>query len=624
MTLDHVPDQDMVDFAALLRGRRLAAGLTQAELASLAGVGVRTVRDLERGKSSRPHRTTVQLLAAALGLSGGEWEFFTTVARGAGRPAGAVGMTRDVVGSAGRPTSGVPLVPDDAPVRVIPLADPGRLVGRQQQLAQLSELLRQRGPAGRLVTLAGIAGVGKTQLGLAAAYRASGRVVGVVVTERATRRELLAAVAAGFGVRRVAELGRRLATEPALVLVDAVDRAPAAVRAALRQLWAIVPGLRVLAIGRQALGLPGERVWPVPPLEVPPAGVETKPEVVARYPAAALFLARLREVRSEPLAPHEVAAVVGLVRRLGGVPLAIEFAAARGRVLRVDEILLRYGDRPLDLADPSTGLPMWGTLRDAVAASYRLLTPVERAALRRLAVLRHWWSVELAEELLHAEPRRIGGDPIPLLDRLITFGLVEVRGSGGARFRLLDLVRDFALERAAARGELPVLRRQHARVFAAFAERVGPQVSAASTVAVTRLDEVSADLWAALVHAANDDPPTALRLAVGLVRWWSVRGYDVPGRRWLHRLLADPRTGSADPAVRAWARLGVARFAVAHGAGREELPAARAALREFERLGEVGGQAAARHLLAAVARAMGEEPAVGGDDGAAQRGRCGQ
>lgn len=607
MTQDHVPDQDMVDFGALVRGRRLAAGLTQAELAHRAGIGVRTVRDIERGRSLRPHDTTVRLLGTALGLTGGDWEFFTAVARARRSPRGGGRAARDAGGETGRVAAdGAP--PGDAPVRVIPVARPAELIGRSQLVAELGELLRQRDPHGaRLVTLAGIAGVGKTQLGLAAAHRVSGRVAGIVVAECATRVELLTAIAAGFGVRRAVELGRRLAGESALLLVDAVDRAPSAVRAALRHLWAMAPGLRVLAIGRHPLGLPGERVWPVPPLEVPPAGIEPKPEEVARYPAAALFLTRLREVRSEPLQPHEVAAVVGLVRRLGGVPLAIEFAAAHGRILRIDEILRRYGDRPLDLARPGAeGTASPGTLRDAVAASYRLLTPVEREALRRLSVLRKRWSVEHAEALLNAEPRRIGGDPIPLLDRLITLGLVEARGSGTARFRVVTLVRDFAVERAAARGELATLRRQHARVFASFAERVGAQATQDPAGSTACLDDVATDLWAALVYAANDDPPTALRLATGLVRWWSARGHHVLGRRWLQRLLADPRTADAGPAVRAWARLGMARLAAAEGAGAEEVSAARVALSEFEQLGEVSGQLAAHRVLAAVARAMGD------------------
>src|SRR5690606_23753397 len=158
----------------------------------------------------------------------------------------------------------------------------------------------------------------------------------------------------------------------------------------------------------------------------------------------ALFLDRLARVRPEPPAPDEVPALIGLVRRLGGLPLALELAAAHGRLLRLPEILQRYGDRVLDLGEGAEQ-----TLREAVAGSYRLLNPAEQYGLRRLSVFRHRWSMELAERLLDT-----GEDPLPLLDRLVGLGLVAVSGAREHRFRLLDVVRDFATEQAARHGEL--------------------------------------------------------------------------------------------------------------------------------------------------------------------------
>ncbi|MCM0678226.1 XRE family transcriptional regulator, partial [Micromonospora phytophila] len=389
-----------------------------------------------------------------------------------------------------------------------------------------------------------------------------------------------------------------------------------------------VPSLRVLVTGRHPIGLPGERVWPVSPLDVPPPGSERAgPLALADYPAVALFTTRLAQVRREPPGAAELPALAALVRRLGGLPLAIELMAARGRILDLNELLDRYGDRVLDLTTSSgaAGRPGWDTaepggpegsraavaetLRDAVATSYRLLAPDERAALRRLAGFGNRWSVELAEEMLGDDTDRDPTavvDPVPLLDRFLELGLMSVRGTGPFRFRLLDAVRDFAAEQAAGAGELTAIRRRHARIVARLVARAAPDLVGANLpAAVHRLDEVSGDISSALAHAAVDDPLTALRLAAGLSRWWRFRGRDVAGRQWLRRLLADPRTADADPVLRAWASLGVARLAAEHGAGAEEVPAARAALAAFRHAGDVTGELEARSVLCALLIATG-------------------
>jgi predicted ATPase/transcriptional regulator with XRE-family HTH domain len=636
MTADHGAEQGGAGFDELLRRRRRAAGLTQADLAVRAGIGIRTVRDLERGRSSRPQRTTVELLATALDLDGSTRAEFLAAARGQS-----------------------PLADPPAPPPARRLPAPIELVGRDGDVADLVALLggADSGPPGA-VTLVGLAGVGKTSLALAVAHRVADRhpggVAGIVVTEVSTGSDILASIATVFGVGRATELGARLAAAPALVLVDAVERAPDAVAEALHWLAVAAPDLRVLGTGRHPIGLAGEHVWPVAPLEVPPPDAHASLAEVLRFPAVALFLTRLRQVRRAPPGADEVAALVHLVRRLGGLPLALELAAARGRLLDLNEILDRYGDRVLDLARAPAARETVVTLRDAVAASYRLLEPHERYGLRRLSVFRNRWSVELAEQLLadgsggagatgHAADdhgRVTAGthghvaadgygrvDPVPLLDRLLELGLLSVRGSGPFRFRLLDVVRDFAAERAAAHGELAAVRRRHAEIFAGLAARTAPELVGANLpVATARLDEVSSDLWAALAHAANDDPHTALRLAAALPRWWRFRGRDVVGRQWLRRLLDDPRTVDADPVVRSWAKVGVAQLALEHSAGAEELPAAEAALAEFEHLDDVAGALAARSLLCALWMTTGgyDEARRHGEQALALAGRTGR
>ncbi|HEX7743878.1 MAG TPA: helix-turn-helix domain-containing protein [Micromonosporaceae bacterium] len=607
MTSDHAAEQGATSFAERLRGRRMAAGLTQAELAARAGVGVRTVRDLERGRSARPQRTTLELLAGALDLGGADRAGFMAAGRRRTASSTPVGHTRpipgprgsaDVAGSAGRTSGGT---------RTLGLPAADELVGRDAELGDLVALVT--GGARSVTTLVGLAGVGKTALALAVAHRAApalpGGVAGITVTAGSSDADALTAIATVFGVARPADLADRLAGTPALLVIDAVERSPAAVLTALEHLARIAPALRVLATGRHAVGLVGERVWPVAPLDVPPPEASDV-AFIERFPAAELFLVRLRQVRRDPLEPDELRSVGALVRRLGGLPLAIELAAARGRVLDVTEILTRYGHRVLDLTAPA-GAPdvVSVDLRTAVSASYALLTPQEQAGLRRLAAFRNRWSVELAEAILTDEDGRTA-DPVPLLDRLLALGLVSARGRGTLRFRLLDVVRDFATEQAAATGELVPVRIRHARVFADLARRTAPDLAGAAIgPAVAHLDEVTGDLWAALTASADDDPETALALAASLPRWWRFHGRDVAGRRWLRRLLDDPRTSAADPVVRAWARVGLAQLAAEHGEGPQELPEAQAALATFQQLGDVSGELAARTVLCSLRIATG-------------------
>ncbi|WP_121157703.1 ATP-binding protein [Micromonospora pisi] len=619
MAPDHGSERGSAPFPDLLRARRRAVGLTQADLAVRACVGVRTVRDLERGHAQRPQRTTVELLATALGLVGAERAEFIASARGQGAAAPESGPGTAVVPAAGprAVVSGMP--PGSSNGRAatgLGLPAPGALVGRDVEVPELAALLTGgTGAAPAVVSLVGLAGVGKTALALAVADRVTeehpGGVAGIVVTDLSTEGDVLSAVATVFGVGRAQDLTARLAGAPSLLLVDAVERAPSAVAEALHRLTAGSPTLRVLATGRHPVGLSDERVWPVAPLEVPPPDAPAELAEIEHYPAVELFLARLRQVRREPPQPEETGALLTLVRRLGGLPLALELAAARGGILDLNGILERYGDRVLDLARPAAVHEAVAvTLRDAVAASYRLLDPDDRAALRRLSAFRNRWSVELAEAMLTGECDRSGrqlpGDPVPLLDRLLALGLLSSRGRGPFRFRLVDVVRDFAAEAAAAEGEQTGIRRRHAQVFAGLAARAVPELSGPNlAVAVRRLDEISSDLWAALAHAATDDPHTALRLAASLARWWRFRGRDVAGRQWLRRLLDDPRTLQADPAVRAWARVGVAQLAAAHGAGPQELAAARAALDWFQDNRDVGGELAALGVLCGLWTAAG-------------------
>ena len=485
------PDR-LRSFPVLLRELRRAAGLTQEELAQGARVGVRTLRDLETGRAVRPQRSTVDLLASALGLEGTQRERFIAAARG--RPA-----RRRSTGPG-----------------TVNLGPPPELVGRESAVQAVADLL----DVARLVTLVGLAGIGKSVLAVAVGHhvadRCPGGVGGVGVVDASTQAEVLGSVAATFRVSRVDALSDRLAGGPALLIMDGVDRNRVAALSALATLGRLAPELRVLATSRHPLKLPDEYEWPVPPLDVPSpsaAGVE-----VFSYPATALFLDRLRRVRDRPVALTDAETLGALVRRLGGVPLALELAAARGRILDLPEMLRRC-------EESGSGEPAGQTLRHAVMESVAFLAPDERAYLHHLAAFQWRWSVALAEELLAGElSERVGGDTVGLIDRLVALGLVTVRPfRDELRFWLLDPVRTVLLDQA---GEAAVRARdRHASMMAELASRAvsefdGPDVD----LAASRLDDLGADLYAALDHLRDQKDTRADVLAADLQRWRHLRG----------------------------------------------------------------------------------------------------
>ena len=481
----------LASFAVLLRELRRVAGLTQEELARAAGVGVRTLRDLERGRAARPQRSTVELLANALALQGAAREAFVAAAR-SGRA---------------------------APVRRIGIRPRPTLIGRDAALRDLASVVHP----GRLVTLVGLAGVGKTVLGLAVCHdiasRFGGGVGGVAVTDAATESEILTSMAATLGIARVDDVFGLVATSPVLIFVDGADRNPRAVVAALDRLRDAAaaqptPQLAILATSRHPLGFPDEHLWPVAPLEVPPPAASERE--VFDYPATALFLDRLRRVRSRPVGLDEASTLKALVRRLAGVPTAIELAASRGRVLELEEMLARIG-RPSRRADPA-GQVLW----DAVEASWRVLTAAERECVCLLATFQWRWSLELAEEMLVAR----GVDAVALIDRLVSLGLCHVWPEPHElKFWLVEVVREFALEQAERTGRLTFAKDRHAAVMArvaakADAELGGPQAAAAAA----RLDHLAADVQAAVDHVRGHDPQAAARLDARLARWRRLRG----------------------------------------------------------------------------------------------------
>ncbi|WP_433081949.1 ATP-binding protein [Dactylosporangium sp. CA-052675] len=616
---DHDPRNAGAGFAATLRASRLERGLTQDELAARSGLGVRTLRELERGRVARPQRNTLALLADALDLTGSAREAFLNSATNRN-----VGPRHDSVARRSRhvekPVLAPLPVPSHAARTALPLPTIPPLVGRDADIAELLDLLGSG--SAEIIALIGMAGVGKTGLAHAVAHRAVANgwtAVSVTVTNISQPTDIFSAVAAVFGVARADELIERFGDHrpaerapAALLVLDGVDHSPRAATEAIAWLRARVPALRVLVTSRRPLAgdLPGVVDWQVHPLEVP-VGRRLGPAELRRVPAVALFVERLRAVRREPVRDDELATIAELVRRFDGLPLAIELAAARGRVLELGELLARYGNRVLDLAATD---PAGRRLRDAVADSYALLAEHEQAALRRLSTFRGKWSVELAEALLDG----VVDDVEAVLDRLVGLGLVSVRGPGDLRFRLLDVVFDFAAERCAFARELRAARLRHAEVVTRTAVRLSAELTGpGSAAAVLRLDYLNGDIRTALRYSSVRDPELALRLAGAIPRWCRLRGRDVEGFHLLRRLLDDRRTAGCDPVIRAWAQVGAAMLATAHGRGAGEVRATEAALAVLAARGDVTGELTARAVLAGIWQALGGSDEARGHNEAA-------
>ncbi|MGN9840746.1 BTAD domain-containing putative transcriptional regulator [Nonomuraea sp. H19] len=408
-----------------------------------------------------------------------------------------------------------------------PLTD---LIGRDAELAEVRGL-----PAtSRLVTLTGPGGVGKTRLALAAA-RDLAFPDGVWLVELAGAVNVAEAVAAVLGVRDDAtvpllpRLAGAMAAKRMLLVLDNCEHLVTQAAELVAALLRAAPGLRVLATSQEPLGVTGEHVRVVPPLP--------EPEAVR------LFTARANVPPSE--------AVATICRRLDGIPLALELAATRVRALGVQELADRLDDRFRLLNAGMRDAPArQRTLRAMIDWSWELLTEDERMVLRRLAVHAGGCTIQAAEEVC-AEP---GVDVLDTLARLVDRSLVVV--AAGPRYRLLESVAAYCVERLREAGEHDLVRQRHARYYTALAERAdlrGP----GQREWLVRLDAEYANLLHALAG------PEALRLVNALAWYWVLRGRLREARRSLATVLAAP--DAVDPVAAARASVWLAGIEILIG-----------------------------------------------------------
>jgi predicted ATPase/transcriptional regulator with XRE-family HTH domain len=565
-------------FALLLQQYRGTAGLSQEELAERAGLSKRGISDLERGRRRLPHPATVRRLADALDLDTGQRAGLLASVRRSSQPGAEATLSPDHLGS----PSPVPTRLDSVPSAGPPLEDvagayrasqfattnergpalPAALttfVGRDAELAELADLIETV----RLLTLTGPGGVGKSRLALQLARLVQGRFqdgavfVGLASIQDATL--VMPAIAhtlgqAGGNARGIsAGVTEALLYKRLLLVLDNFEQVLGAAPAIVELLEACV-NLKILVTTRAPLRVQGEQEFLVPPLRLPDPARLPDPSRLSSYDAVRLFLERARSVEPHfTLTEVNAPAVAEICCRLDGLPLALELAAARSRLLSPRAMLPHLEQRLEVLIGGPRDLPArQRTLRATIAWSYNLLEPAERQLFWRLSVFVGGFSLAAAQSIAGGRrspgtgPRQgdraqdppaltaLEGEVFQLLESLLAMSLVqrESQADGDERFSLLETIREFALERLAESGEERALRRRHANAYLTFAERARQELFGPhQTTWLARLEAEQGNLRAAFdTWESEQKPELALRLLEALHWVWLVHGHLTDGR----------------------------------------------------------------------------------------------
>lgn len=487
-------------------------------------------------------------------------------------------------------------------------------IGREREIGEVIRLLN----GARLVSLVGTGGCGKTRLSLQVASRLLSRYSGgawfVELASLSDPKLVPQAVASALGVRE--EAGRALPDTLAdylkplklLLVLDNCEHVLEACASLASTLLQACPHLRVLTTSRERLGIGGEVVWTVPQLSRPDPRRLLPLERLHEYEAVRLFVERARYSQpSFSITPENVRAVIQLCWRLDGLPLAIELAAARTRVLSVEQIVERLDERFRLLISSDYLLePRQQTLTALMDWSYDLLTEQQQALLRDVSVFAGSFTLDAIKAVHRAEEDEY--KLIDLLSRLVEQSLlIKEEQAGAARYRLLDTIRHYALEKLRASGEAPPLRRLHLEYYLDLAEKAQPQLLGENQGAwLDRLETEHDNLRAALEWSARgeDNPEAALRLSAALWRFWDMRGYITEGRRWLDESLG--LDGHATAQIRAKALNAAGNLALEQGDYDRATEFYNAALVLRREAGERRGEANSFSNLGVVARSRGE------------------
>jgi len=483
-------------------------------------------------------------------------------------------------------------------------------VDRVRELAVLRRLLLEQ----RLLSLVGTGGVGKTRLALKLTESVRKQfpdgmwLVGLSGLEEASL--LPRAVAHRLGIAEdgqadaTSQLVTVIGARRVLLVLDNCEQLAEAVASLVDRMLQACPNLTLLATSRERLGVAGEIVWRVDPMDAPLAGRSYAVHELERIGAAALFLERAR--RNSPGFEVDAASagiVAELVRRLEGLPLAIELAAAWCGVLSLEDLLTRLVDRFHILASRERTMPSrHRSLRAAINSSYDHMTAEEQWLFRRLGLFVGGWSMESMQVTCELKPT----DGLDRLARLVDLSLVTVHRAGGGptRYRMLGSLREYAVEKLREANELEVASDAFCACFLRLAESANRDIyrSVGATWLVT-LDAEQDNCRAALRMALTRNPAVAIRLAAALSPYWDFRGLYAEGR--LQLTAAIEAAPAATPALAAGLR-GLGLMAWAQGDQRFATRQASRALAVANRLGDADGVVYALQQLAQIRFAVGD------------------
>jgi predicted ATPase/transcriptional regulator with XRE-family HTH domain len=545
-------DTSAPSFGVLLRRYREAAGLSQEELAERAGVSGQAISALERGERRHPYPATVRQLAEALGLPEEEQGALLAAvpARRQARPDAASGGTRRPSAQSGdqpRAASGIPALPT-------PLT---ALLGRDDDVARVTELLQD---GVRLLTLTGPGGVGKTRLILQIATEMRRHfpdgVAFVSLAHLADPSLVLPTMAQVLGVRDTGgkpldeQLAHALEGRRLLLVLDNCEHILEGV-GAIAALLEACPRLVVLATSRASLRLQGEQEYPVSPLALPHFDHSPTIDEVEAAPAVRLFVERAQAARSGfALTADNVSAVAAICGRLDGLPLALELAAPRIKILSPSALLARlHHALPLLTGGGWDAPARQQTLHDTIAWSYGLLEE-EQVLFRRLSVFVGGCTLEAAEAVC-AVSHGGDGDVLEGLGSLVDKSLLQVQDRDGnePRFAMLETIQEFAQAELEAVEERDAIRERHARYFLELAEAGLVPLHTLPADYLPRLETEQDNLRVAMDWAREKgEAELGLRLVWAHYTFWVVKGHCTEGQQRAEELLAIDRP--VDPRLR--------------------------------------------------------------------------
>lgn len=573
------------DFGNLLRRHRLAAGLSQEELAERARISTHGVSALERGYRRTPQRETLALLSAALVLTGEQRRECEMAARAV--------ATRRLSTDSATPGSSRDLVTSNLPHALT------SFVGRDHDVAEVKELLERY----RLLTLVGAGGIGKTRLAVQVGLELIDRYPdGVWFVDFAPigDSELVASVVAqALGMRQAhgrsieESIPLWLKRRKLLLILDNCEHVLGAAAGLVVAILRTAPDVCVLLTSRQPLGIGGEGVHRVPLLAVPADAIDLKAQEALGYSAVRLFADRATAADTRfMLTDHNAAIVAEICCRLDGIALAIELAAARVTVLSLPNLARQLNGRFEILSGGSrTALPRQKTMTALIDWSHDLLEPQEQVLFARLGVFAGGFGLDAASVVCGEGLGEI--EIFDLLSSLTDKSLVVAHTSGETeRYRLLESTTAYARKKLGAGGERERLTQRHAEYFCDRAAAADERFGSCSTVVWTAGVELELDNYrAALEWALTRENNIALggAIAGALQRLWYNAGLSVEGRYWIELALSRVREAE-QPAIAARLQLTLSGFLD----GKVSYEAAQRAIQLYESIGDLAGAARAR------------------------------